>query len=87
MDSISLYAALSRMDERKSIQHTQGYEMLRQLSYATQQELADENPAYMVEIEEYWNFFYYEEIITLAQVAGKIILMRMNIWLPAVASI
>lgn len=41
VDSVSLYAALSRMDGHKSIQHTQGYQMLRQLSYAMQQELAD----------------------------------------------
>ncbi|OUO17085.1 hypothetical protein B5F94_03660 [Flavonifractor sp. An4] len=41
VDSVSLYAALSRMDGHKSIQHTQGYQMLRQLSYAMQQELAN----------------------------------------------
>ena len=41
VDNVSLYAALSRMDGHKSIRHTQGYQMLRQLSYAMQQELAD----------------------------------------------
>lgn len=51
-DSISLYAALSRMDGYKNIQHTQGYEMLRQLSYATQQELADGNVVRLAEIFE-----------------------------------
>lgn len=42
MGSISFYAALSQMNGCKSIQQTKGYEMLRQISYATQQKLADE---------------------------------------------
>ena len=42
MDSISFYAALSRMDRSKNIQRTEGYEMLRQAAYARQQELAEE---------------------------------------------
>ena len=40
MNSISFYAALSRMDGSKNIQRTEGYEMLRQAAYARQQELA-----------------------------------------------
>ena len=41
-DSISFYAALSRMDSGKNIQRTKGYEMLRQDAYARQQKLAEE---------------------------------------------
>ena len=42
MNSISFYAAMSRMDGSKNIQRTEGYEMLRQAAYARQQELAEE---------------------------------------------
>ena len=41
IDSISFYAALSRMSGSKSIKHTQGYEMLRQMSYQMQEEAAN----------------------------------------------
>lgn len=41
MDSISFYAALSRMGGGKNIQQTKGYEMLRQIAYTRQQELAE----------------------------------------------
>lgn len=49
VDNVSLYAALSRMDGHKSIKHTQGYQMLRQLSYAMQQKLAEGRVAYVSE--------------------------------------
>lgn len=42
MDSISFYAALSRMDGSRNIQRTKGYEMLRQAAYARQMGLAEE---------------------------------------------
>lgn len=42
MNSISFYAAISRMDGSKNIQRTEGYEMLRQAAYARQRELAEE---------------------------------------------
>lgn len=42
IDSISFYAAMSRMDGSKNIQRTEGYKMLRQAAYARQQELAEE---------------------------------------------
>ena len=41
MDSISFYAAMSRMDGNRNIQRTKGYEMLRQAAYARQRELAE----------------------------------------------
>lgn len=42
IDSISFYAALSRMSGSKNIQHTDGYEMLRQMSYQMQEDAANE---------------------------------------------
>ena len=43
IDSISFYAALSRMSGSKNIQHTEGYEMLRQMSYQMQEDAANGN--------------------------------------------
>ena len=41
IDSISFYAALGRMSGSKNIQHTDGYEMLRQMSYQMQGDVAN----------------------------------------------
>lgn len=41
IDNISFYAALSRMSGSKNIQHTNGYEMLRQMSYQMQEDVAN----------------------------------------------
>lgn len=41
IDSISFYAAFSRMSGSKNIQHTDGYEMLRQMSYQMQEDAAN----------------------------------------------
>lgn len=41
-DIISLYTALGRINDRTDFRYTQGYESLRQLSYASQRDLADD---------------------------------------------
>ena len=41
IDSISFYAALSRMSGSKNIKHTEGYKMLRQMSYQMQEDVAN----------------------------------------------
>lgn len=51
-DSISLYSAVSRMNDHEHIRCTQGYEMLRQLSYTMQKELAKGNTVRLVDIFE-----------------------------------
>lgn len=51
-DSISLYSAVSRMNDHEHIRCTQGYETLRQLSYAMQKELAKGNTVRLTDIFE-----------------------------------
>lgn len=43
VDSVSFYAALSRMDDGRDIRLSSGYEMLRQKAYEAQQALAAED--------------------------------------------
>lgn len=43
IDDMSFYTALSRVDKNKDFNHTQGYEILRQLSYEAQENNARKN--------------------------------------------
>lgn len=51
-DSINLYTALNRMNGNRGIQLSQGYAMLRQLSYDSQRELAEGNTVFASELFE-----------------------------------
>lgn len=43
IDNVSLYAAIARMDKGNCITHTQGYKMLREISYRNQKNLSSKD--------------------------------------------
>lgn len=43
IDNVSLYAAIARMDKGECITHTQGYKMLREISYQNQKNLSSQD--------------------------------------------
>lgn len=52
VDDMTFYAALSRVDKNKDFRNTQGYEILRQLSYEAQEERAKRNSIHLVKVIE-----------------------------------
>ena len=47
---MTFYTALSRVDRNKDFRNTQGYEMLRQISYEAQEERAKKNSIHLVKV-------------------------------------